>query len=408
MERSPKERRNEARAEAIAKERDTALGLQEICFKESASKDYPGMYSDCSWSSSSSPSDDDRQRRRRDRRRQTTRRRRREIPLYEESYGRGRIGGGDHHRDPENISLQLLGSKVLSPLVLGRDSDKIKSPSAARLLERLVDDAELRNKKQRHAKELRNLVQFLDQELKAAKPEKRDQLKILQKQHDHEVNDLLEFLETELYECNERHAKRRSLLEDKLEKFETFFNKETARYSEETRRLQGELRAAKERAAHYERSLRDEGNASERLQKEVQLLRGQLAEKENRIVELENRVLQQESKAPATHPHETRWRSRDRDRPPIHQDSLWDEASGLTETSDFEEVGSKQQRNYERTTSMGGSRAARQRCQRESRELSVSFSDELVVNRSASTGTLPMAAHDSLTRKLERMYLNDR
>ena len=352
------------------------------------------MYSDCSWSSSSSPSDDDR-RRRRDRRRQTRRRgsRRGEMPLYEESCGRGRRGGGD----PENVSLQLLGSKVLSPLVLGRDSDKIKSPSAARLLERLVDDAELRNKKQRHAKELRNLVQFLDQELMAAKPEKRDQLRILQKQHDHEVNDLLEFLERELYECNERHAKRRSLLEDKLEKFETFFNKETTRYSEETRRLQEQLRAVKERATHYERSFRDEADASERLQKEVQLLRGQLTERENRIIELENRVSKQETKAPEAHPH------RSRDRPPIHPDSHWDEASGLTETSDFEEAESKQQRYYERAAPVGGTRSGR----RDSRDLSVSFSDELVVNRSASS-TLPMTAHDSLTRKLERMYLKDR
>ena len=362
--------------------------------RSALSRALSAMYSDCSWSSSSSPSDDG-LRRRRDRRRQT----RRQGGRREDSYGRGRIGGGD--RDSENISMQLLESKVLSPLLLGRgmrshrDSDEIKSPSAARLLERLVDDAELRNKKQRRAKEFNNLVQFLDQELKAAKPEKRDKLRMLQRKHDHEVKDLLEFLESELYECNERHAKRRSILEDKLEKFETFFNTETARYKEQTRRLQEELRAAKERATHYERSVRDEASASERLQKEVLLLRGQLAEKENRIVELENRILQQKSKVPVTHPHETRLRSRGR--PPAHSESLWDEASGLTETSDFEEIESKPQRHYERAASTGGTR----------RDLSVSFSDELVANRS-STGSLPMAAHDSLTRKLERMYLKER
>jgi len=280
--------------------------------------------------------------------------------------------------------------------------------------------------------------------------EKREELYEIKRKHEKEVKKLFGFQEKELTIVTEEYARKQADLEDRLERTQTEASEELRICKEHALILTEELQSTTQKSMYEMRKLKDELSTSARqtslLESEVQMLNEQLAEKDKYIRRLEG-VSAKSSSIEEEMRDEIRRRDaeirrrddeiRRKDRTIVrkneeihslgsrnvsYQEQVesiningceWEETSGLTCSSEFdirkdplEQYRQKPPPKYGFSPDRGrkiahsSSKRRDNRDDLDTRALSVSFSDEV------EKRLLPMQAHDSLSRRLEKMYVD--
>ena len=374
----------------------------------------------------------------------------------------------------DNTPRYSEGAGHLSPLLMKHgfqlSDEKLRShrkKHSSREEDAAVSRRELNEIKRQHEKELKNLLKFLENEsslMNGIEEEKREELYELKRQHEKEVKKLFDMLEKELTVATERHSRKQTDLEDRLERSQVEAHEEMRRYKEhaltwedELQSLTQQLQSTKQKSQYEMRKLMDELGMSTRqtssLENEVILLSEKLAEKDQQIRQLEG----MNSKSSYVE-EELRDEIRRRDEELRRKDRAimlkneeirslnskaasaqkqvetvningckWEETSGLTLSSDFDirkdpsehyrdkppvKYGLSPDRGRKTSHSSPIRRDNRDDLEnrrktshsssirRDNRDLNVSFSDE------TETRLLPMDMHDNLSRRLEKMYLD--
>lgn len=320
-----------------------------------------------------------------------------------------------------------------------------------------VSREELKDIKRRHEKELKNLMKFVEKEsslLSGIEEEKREELHKMRREHEKEVRRLFEYQEKELAIISEKHTRMQAELEDRLELVQRNAREELQRCKDDAYALEEELQTRTQKSNHELRELNNELSTSLRntsiLENELKILKEQLANKDKYITQLEEANVEKDkcilkleganAKLAFTEENlrgEIRRREDDirrKDRTISQKNdeirSLssrassreqvdcinisgheWEETSGLTAGSEFdfrkdplEKYRQKPPSKYRfspdkgRKTTYSSSKRRENRDDMDTRKLSVSFSDE-VERRYSQT------SHDSLSRRLENLYL---
>ena len=129
--------------------------------------------------------------------------------------------------------------------------------------------------------------------LNVIEDEKREEICKLKRQHKKEVKKMFAFLETELTLVTENHAREQAELEDILERTEVEAREELRRYKEHSLILEEELKITTNKSMNEMKKLKGELSTALKLtsslEDEVQALRKQVAEKDKYIRQMEEK-----------------------------------------------------------------------------------------------------------------------